>query len=120
LTSQIFIIYEKSSALVRSECFLEYTANGDVAAVYFLVKIGPIIFKYFLQKTMLGCNVTNLHDLYQIVYTASVKQYYVINIFVPNCFPKTVNFVTLGYWTSYVNFLDEMSLLKITNIFLSS
>jgi hypothetical protein len=51
---------------------------------------------------------------------ASVKKYYIINILVPNCLPKTVSFVSLGYCTSYVNFLDETSLLKITNIFLSS
>jgi hypothetical protein len=33
LTSQIFIIYDKSSALVKRECFFEDTANGEVAAV---------------------------------------------------------------------------------------
>jgi hypothetical protein len=120
LTSQIFIMYDKSSALVSSECFLEDTANGDVATLYFLVKVGPVICKCFLKETMLVCYVTNIYVLYQIVYVASVKQYYIINIFVPNCFPKTVDFVSLGYCTSYVNFRDETSLLKITNMFLSS
>jgi hypothetical protein len=119
LTSQIFIMYDKSSALVSSECFLEDTADGDFATVYFLVKIGPVIFKYLLEETMLVCNVTNVDEPYQILYMASVKQYYGINIFVPNCLPKTINFVSLGYCTSYVNFLDERALLKITNIFLS-
>jgi hypothetical protein len=115
LTSQIFIMYDKSSVLVSSECFFEETANGDVATVYFLVKVGPVICKCFLQETkMLVCNVTNVYILYQIVYVASVKKYYIINIFVPNRLPKTVNFVSLGYCTSYVSFLDETSLLKIT------
>jgi hypothetical protein len=61
-----------------------------------------------------------MYDPYQIVYVASVKKYYIINILVPNCLPKTVNFVFLGYCTSYVTFFDETSLLKITNIFLPS
>jgi hypothetical protein len=90
-------MYDKPSALVSSECFFEDAANGDVATVYFLVKVGPVICKCF-----------------QIVYVASVKKYYIINIFVPNRLPKTVNFVSLGYCTSYVSFLDETSLLKIT------
>jgi hypothetical protein len=57
-TSQIFIMYDKSSALVSGKCFFEDTANGDVAAVYFLVKFRPVIFKCLLQETMLVCNVT--------------------------------------------------------------
>jgi hypothetical protein len=58
------------------------------------------------------CNVTNIRNPYQVVYVASVKQYNIINIFVPNCLPKTVNFITFGYWTSYVNFLDQTPLFK--------
>jgi hypothetical protein len=60
LTSQIFILYHKFSVLVSGECFFEDTANGDVAAVYFLVNVRPVIFKCFLQETMLVGNVTSV------------------------------------------------------------
>jgi hypothetical protein len=60
LTSQIFILYHKFSVLVSGECFFEDTANGDVAAEYVLVNVWPVIFKCFLQETMLVCNVTSV------------------------------------------------------------